>query len=148
MAQEYYDRGRACFDRKDFHSAVHLFREAAKLDDSHARYHYYLGVTLAIMSQARKEHHSHTHGKGCHVTCLLGVGLVRNQRVRREAEQHMLKAAELDRMNPEIRLRLALLYRDAGMEKKAEHYFLDTLLLDASNPVALRELGIEEPATP
>ena len=146
MAQEHYDRGRASFDRKDFHSAVHLFREATKLDASQSRYHYYLGVTLAVLSQARKEHHSHTHGKGCHVTCLLGVGLVRNQRVRREAEQHMLKAAELDRMNPEIRLRLALLYRDAGMEKKAEHYFLETLLLDASNPVALRELGIEENA--
>jgi len=37
-----------------------------------------------------------------------------------------------------------LLYKDAGMEKKAQHYFLETLMLDANNLVAQRELGMDQ----
>ena len=148
MAEQQYNRGRQHFDRRDFHSAVHLFREAAKLDASQSRYHFYLGVTLSVLSQARQTHKEHTHDRGCHVTCTLGGGLIRNQRIRREAEQHMLRAAELDRLNAEVRLRLALLYKDAGMEKKAQHYFLETLMLDANNLIAQRELGMETRSLP
>ena len=137
-AEEHYRRGRAHFERKDFHSAAHLFREAVNLDGTQGHYHYFLGVTLSVLSQARKAHH---HDEGCHVTCKIGGALVRNQRVRREAEQHLLLAAELDRKNPEIRVRLGLLYKDAGMEKKAEQYFNEALMLDATNAIALRELG-------
>jgi len=145
LAAEHYKKGRRRFDRSDFHTAVHLFREAAKLDPSKSRYHYYLGVSLATLAETRHTRHSHTHDVGSHVTCLLGGGLARNPGLRREAEQSMLKAAELDRQNPEIPLRLARLYRDAGMEKKAEHYFLQTLMLDSNNQAALRELGMSQP---
>jgi Flp pilus assembly protein TadD len=138
-AEEQYRRGRAHFDRKDFHSAAHLFREAVNLDPSAGHYHYFLGVTLSVLSQARK---AHNHDEGCHVTCKIGGALVRNQRVRREAEQHLLLAADLDRKNPEIRVRLGLLYKDAGMEKKAEQYFNEALMLDGGNSIALRELGL------
>jgi Tfp pilus assembly protein PilF len=54
----------------------------------------------------------------------------------------MLRAAELDRSNPEIRLTLARIYQEAGMEKKAGHYYLETLMIDASNAAALKALGI------
>ncbi len=138
-AEEHYRRGRAHFDRKDFHSAAHLFREAVNLDSSQGHYHYFLGVTLSVLSQARK---AHNHDEGCHVTCKIGGALVRNQRIRHEAEQHLLLAAELDRKNPEIRVRLGLLYKDAGMEKKAEQYFNEALMLDGGNAIALRELGL------
>jgi Flp pilus assembly protein TadD len=140
VAEEHYRRGRAHFERKDFHSAAHLFREAVAKDPSKGLYHYFLGVTLSVLCQARKLHH---HDEGCHVTCKIGGSLVRNQRVRREAEQHLLKAAELDRNNAEIRVRLGLLYKEAGMEKKAEQYFNEALLLDASNSIALRELNLD-----
>jgi Flp pilus assembly protein TadD len=147
LAQENYRRGRGRFDRNDFHTAVHHFREAVKLDATQARYHYYLGVTLMILAQARKAAHSHTHDVGCHVNCSLGGGLARNPRLRHEAEQHMLRAAELDRSNPEIRLTLARIYQEAGMEKKAGHYYLETLMIDASNDAALKALGIfDKPA--
>ena len=138
-AEEQYRRGRAHFERKDFHSAAHLFREAVTLDPGQGHYHYFLGVTLSVLSQARK---AHNHDEGCHVTCKIGGALVRNQRVRREAEQHLLLAADLDRKNPEIRVRLGLLYKDAGMEKKAEQYFSEALMLDGSNSIAMRELGL------
>src|SRR5262249_35805820 len=71
MADEHYRRGRARFERNDYHSAVHLFREAARLDPSRARHHYYLGLTLSVLAQARQFRHSHTHDVGCHVTCKL-----------------------------------------------------------------------------
>lgn len=148
MAEEQYKRGRKRYDRSDFHGAAHLFREASTLDPSQARYHLHLGIALSVLAQARHSRHSHTHEIGCHVTCTLGGGLARNPRLRHEAERHMLKAAELDRSNPEITLRLAKLYQEAGMEKKAGHYFLETLMLDAGNTIALRELGMSDRAMP
>jgi Flp pilus assembly protein TadD len=140
-AEQHYRRGRALFEENDFHTAAHMFREAIKLDDSWATYHFYLGKTLAILSQARQ---IHKHHDGCHVTCKLGGNLVRNSRIRHEAEQAMLKAAELDPSNPEILVKLGQLYKEAGMAKKAEQYFRDTLILDGRNRIALEELGIEE----
>jgi DNA-binding IclR family transcriptional regulator/tetratricopeptide (TPR) repeat protein len=145
-AADHFNKGKARFDRNDFHTGVHHFREAARLDPSKPDHHYYLAVTLSILAQARHERHSHTHDIGSHVTCTLGGGLARNPRLRREAEQHLLKALELDRKNPEITIRLARLYQDAGIQKKSSHYFLETLLLDPSNPTALRELGLTEQA--
>jgi tetratricopeptide (TPR) repeat protein len=142
MAADHFRRGRARFDQSDFHTCVHHFREAARLDPSKTDHHYYLAVTLSILAQARHTRHSHTHDIGSHVTCTLGGGLARNPRLRHEAEQHLLMALELDRKNPDITLRLARLYQDAGMENKANHYFLETLMLDASNATALRELGL------
>ena len=146
VAQDHFKKGRGRFDRSDFHAAVHHFREAARLDPSKSDHHYYLAVTLSILAQARHERHSHTHDIGSHVTCTLGGGLARNPRLRREAEQHLLKALELDRKNLDIPLRLARLYQDAGIQKKANHYFLETLMLDPSNAAALRELGLAEQA--
>jgi tetratricopeptide (TPR) repeat protein len=146
MAEEHYLRGKRRFDRSDFHAALHLFQEALKLDPSQARFHYQIGITLLILAQARHARHSHTDDVGCHVNCSLGGGLARNPRIRHEAERHMLKAAELDRTSPEIRLGLAKLYQESGMEKKAGHYFMETLMLDSGNPVAQRELGMLQKA--
>ncbi|HEY6333337.1 MAG TPA: DUF4388 domain-containing protein, partial [Blastocatellia bacterium] len=125
-ADNYYRRGRAFYDRHDFHTAAHMLREAVRLAPGRASYHYHLGLTLAVLSQARAVHR---HDEGCHVTCKLGGGLQRNQRIRHEAEQHLLKAAEIEPTNADIKLRLALLYKDAGMEKKAEQYFHEVLML-------------------
>jgi tetratricopeptide (TPR) repeat protein len=62
MAEVYYQQGRARFERKEYHAAVHLLREAIKLDPSRAPYHYHLGIAL-----------------------------IRNPRTRRDAEQHLAK---------------------------------------------------------
>jgi curved DNA-binding protein CbpA len=138
-ADQNYQQGRTYFERRDLHAAVHMFREAVRLNDKRGDYHFQLGITLFILSQARGVH---SHGEGCHVTCNLGGGLSRNQRIRREAEQHLLKAAEMDPYSAEIRVRLGMLYKDAGMAKKAQQAFHEALLLDASNVVALSEFDI------
>jgi tetratricopeptide (TPR) repeat protein len=139
-AEEYCKRGRALYERMDLHTAAHLFREAIKLDPNRATYHYQLGLVLSTLSQARKEH---KHHKGCHVTCRLGGFLTRNQRVRREAERHLLKAAELDPSNAEIRLKLGTLYKEAALDQKAQQYFYEALMLDANCELAKLELGLD-----
>ncbi len=114
-AEHLYQQGRARYDRKEFHAAVHLLREAIKADSSKPHYHYHLGVAL-----------------------------IRNPRTRREAEQHLMKAAELDPYNAKIRLKLAVLYKEVGMPKRADHYFRETLSLDPDNRVAMRELNMDK----
>jgi curved DNA-binding protein CbpA len=111
-AEYYYQQGRAHYEKKDYYAAIQLLREAVKLDPTRPHYHYHLGVAL-----------------------------VRNPRTRREGESHLIKAAELDPFNGKIRVRLGLLYKEAGLSKKAEHYFREALALDPDNRVAQRELG-------
>lgn len=140
QAAQLYTQGRSRYDQRDVHAAEHLFREAVRLDPSQPHYHYHLAVTLLILSQAR---HEHTHHEGCHVTCKMGGGLVSNPRVRYEAEQHLLRAAELDPSNVKVRLTLGQLYKEAGLTKKAETTFREALMLDGRNKIARRELGME-----
>lgn len=111
-AEHYFQQGRARFDRKEYHAAVHLLREAIKLDASKPQYHFHLGNAL-----------------------------MRNPRTRREAEQHLTKAAELDPINPQIRVKLGQLYKEAGLPKKAEFYFRQAVQLDPNNRTARKELG-------
>jgi len=140
-ALRFYRQGRARYEERDVNGANHLFREACKLDPTQAHYHFYLAMTLIVLSQARREH---AHHEGCHVTCSLGGSLVSNPRMRYEAEQHFLRAAELDPGNATIPLRLGLLFKEAGLTKKAEHYFHETLLRDGNNKTALAELELLE----
>ncbi|MGH9823770.1 MAG: tetratricopeptide repeat protein, partial [Blastocatellia bacterium] len=140
-ADHLFRQGKAYHERNDFHTAAHMLRQAVRLDPNRASYHYYLGLTLSVLSQARQ---IHSHHEGCHVTCNLGGGLTRNQKVRHEAEQHFLRAAELDPSNADFKMRLGLLYKEAGIPKKAEQYFHEALLLDASNEQARIELGLQD----
>jgi curved DNA-binding protein CbpA len=114
-AEHYFQQGRARFDRKEYHAAVHLLREAIKLDASKPQYHFHLGNAL-----------------------------MRNPRTRREAEQHLTKAAELDPINPQVRVKLGQLYKEAGLPKKAEFYFRQAVQLDPNNRTARKELGQSE----
>jgi curved DNA-binding protein CbpA len=119
QAEHYYQQGRARYDRKEYHAAVHLLREAIKLDPSRAAYHYHLGVAL-----------------------------IRNPRTRREAEVHLSKSAGLEPYNAQIRVKLGLLYKEAGLIKKAENYFQQALQLDPDNRMARRELATGGAKTP
>jgi tetratricopeptide (TPR) repeat protein len=111
-AEQCYRQGRACFERKEYHLAVHLLREAVKIDPSKAAYHYHLGSVL-----------------------------IRSPRTRHEAEEHLLKAAELEPYNAQIRLKLGLMYKEAGLAKKAQIYFREALQIDPDNKGAKREIA-------
>jgi curved DNA-binding protein CbpA len=115
MAEVYYQQGRARFERKEYHAAVHLLREAIKLDPNRAPYYYHLGIAL-----------------------------IRNPRTRREAERYLSKAAQLEPYNAQIRVKLGLLYKEAGLHKRADIYFREALKMDPENRVAKREVNAEE----
>jgi curved DNA-binding protein CbpA len=111
VAEQFYNRGRGLFEKKQYHGAVHMLREAVKLDPSRAPYHFHLGMAL-----------------------------VRNPRTRHEAEEHLSKAAELDPYNVQIRIKLGLLYKEVGLTKKSNNYFKEALSLDPDNRVAKHEV--------
>ncbi|MEK6302862.1 MAG: DnaJ domain-containing protein [Acidobacteriota bacterium] len=111
IAEQLYNQGRGLFEKKQYHGAVHMLREAIKLDPSRAPYHFHLGMAL-----------------------------VRNPRTRHEAEGHLGKAAELDPYNAQIRVQLGLLYKEVGLAKKAANYFREALSLDPDNRTAKREI--------
>jgi curved DNA-binding protein CbpA len=119
QAEHCYQQGRARYDKKEYHAAVHLLREAVRLDPSRAPYHYHLGVAL-----------------------------IRNPRTRREAEDHLAKAAELEPYNAQIRLKLGLIYKEAGLPKKAKNYFRAALQIDPDNRMAHRELNAKTTKEP
>ncbi|HWP41692.1 MAG TPA: tetratricopeptide repeat protein, partial [Blastocatellia bacterium] len=114
-AEQYYLQGRARFDRKEYHAAVHLLREAVKIDSSKPQYHFHLGIAL-----------------------------IRNPRTRREAEHHLSRAAELDPYNAQMRVKLGSIYKEAGLTKKAEQYFRQALQIDPDNKAAARELAADK----
>lgn len=139
LAAVRFQQGVGLFKKKDIYGALPLFREAAKLDARKAEHHYYLGLTLSILSRARK---THTHDSGCHVTCTLEGNLPPNQRVRHEAVEHLRRAAELDPQNVQVLADLAALYQDAGMPKKAEYYLDRAMLLNPGNQTAAASYGV------
>ncbi|HKV42182.1 MAG TPA: DnaJ domain-containing protein [Blastocatellia bacterium] len=117
-AEHYYKQGRARIEQKDYYGAVQLFRESVKLDPGKPVFHFHLGMAL-----------------------------MRNPRTRREGEQHLVRAAELDPFNAQIRLKLGAFYKEAGLPKKADHYFKEALNLDPANKFAQKGLaGSEAPA--
>jgi curved DNA-binding protein CbpA len=110
-----YQQGKARLEHKDYYGSVQLLREAVRLDSSKPQYHFQLGMAL-----------------------------MRNPRTRREGEQHLLKAAELEPFNAQIRLRLGMIYKEAGLPKKAEAYFREALHIDPENRAALKELSSDK----
>lgn len=78
------------------------------------------------------------------MSCNLGGSLIRNQRVRYEAVQHFQEAARLEPTNADIRVKLGLLYKEAGMGKRAEACFWEAMLLDGNSQIALQEPGLED----
>jgi tetratricopeptide (TPR) repeat protein len=116
VAEHYFNQGRARYERKEYHAAVHLLREAVKLDTNKSAYHYHLGVAL-----------------------------LRNPRTRREADEHLQRAAELEPYNSQIRIKLGNLYKEVGLPKKAEAFFRSALQLDPDNRAARKELGGHAP---
>ncbi|PYV90137.1 MAG: hypothetical protein DMG05_11410 [Acidobacteria bacterium] len=111
LAELNYRQGRGYFDQKDYWSASQAFRQSVRLEPENARYRHWLA------------------------TCL-----TKNPKWRREAEEHFLKAIELEQFNPSHYLGLGLLYQEVGMPKRAEAQFRQALQLSPGDRAAKEAL--------
>ena len=113
LAELNYRQGRSHYDQQDYWSAVQAFRQSVRFEPQVARYRYWLAMALS-----------------------------KNAKWRREAEEHFLKALELEQFIADYYVGLGMLYKDAGMQKRAENQFKQALQLDPGNKVAQATLDI------
>jgi Tfp pilus assembly protein PilF len=59
---------------------------------------------------------------------------------RKQAEQHLLRAIELEHMNADSYLQLGKLYIKVSLPKRAEAQFYEALRWDGENSEALKQL--------
>jgi len=106
-AKALFRQGRECLARGDFEKAAEHLKGSVWLCPDRADYHRYLGVAQSEMPKYRKT-----------------------------AEQHLLKAVELDCLSTESRLELAKLYLKASLPRKAWMQLQEILRWDPENPEA------------
>lgn len=119
LAEQHYNEAMKRLDSRDLMGAIALLREAVRLAPSRGTYHYQLGAALAT-----------------------------NPRWSKEAEKHLLEATRFEPTNAQIFLRLGQIYRDLGLQKRAESQFRHVLAIDPINraaEAALVEMGVESP---
>jgi curved DNA-binding protein CbpA len=97
-AEAFFLLGRSFLAKGEYEKAVEHFKKSIWLRPEKAPYHHYLGVAQS-----------------------------KNPKSRKEGEQHLLKALELDAMSTESHLELAKLYIEAGLRRKAEQQLHEIL---------------------
>ncbi len=107
LADLNYRQGRGQYDQQDYWSAIQAFRQSVRLEPENARYRYWLGMSLS-----------------------------KNTKWRREAEEHFLKAIQLEQFTADHYVGLGLLYKEAGMMKRAENQFKQALQVAPDHKVA------------
>ncbi len=112
IAETLFRAGLASFRKKEFEKAVQHLRECVWLRPDSPRYHHYLGVAQSEIAALRKE-----------------------------AEQHLLKAIELEHMNADTYLQLGKLYLKVNLPKRAEAQFHEALRWDSESAEAAKLLG-------
>ncbi len=112
MAAGLFNEGRIFLARGDFEKAVERFKGCVWLHPEKATYHHYLGVAQSEMPKLRKS-----------------------------AEQHLLKAIELDHLSLTSHLELAKLYIKVALYRKAEMHLTEMVRWDPENPEANRLLA-------
>jgi curved DNA-binding protein CbpA len=109
-----YRQGRVYYDQRDYWSAVQALRQSVRIEPENARYRYWLAMALS-----------------------------KNAKWRREAEEHFLKAISLDQFVADYYVGLGLLYKEAGMQRRAENQFKQALQIspgDSNARIALDAL--------
>ena len=117
IARENFRRGRDELDRGRFAEALAFLMHACEQDPGKSEYFEYLGATQA-----------------------------RNPRLRKQAEESLLKALALSPTNAGAYVQLAGLYERAGAAERAREMYRKALEWDPDNPAAKRALGTEQPA--
>jgi serine/threonine protein kinase len=93
-AEEIYIRAERAYENQDYWTAIELCRHAISVSDKEAKYHH-----------------------------LLGLALFQNENWRKEAEESLRRATELDPDNSEYFEALGSLYQQAGLSSRAQQMF-------------------------
>lgn len=117
IARQNFRRGRDELDRGRFSEALAFLMHACEQDPSKSEYFEYLGATQA-----------------------------RNPRMRKQAEESLLKAIALSPTNAGAYVHLGGLYERAGAAERAREMYRKALEWDPDNPAAKRALGTDQPA--
>jgi len=111
LAELNYRQGRGQYDQQDYWSAIQAFRQSVRIEPEVARYRYWLAMALS-----------------------------KNAKWRREAEEHFLKAIDLEQFNADYYVGLGLLYKEAGMQKRSESQLKQALQVNPGNKAAQEAL--------
>ncbi len=111
MAETIFRAGRHSLMNREFEKAVSQFKECVWLCPDTARYHHFLGVAQSEIAPLRKE-----------------------------AEQHLLKAIALESTRTDSYVELGRLYLKVNLKKRAESQLCEALHWDPHNPEALKLL--------
>lgn len=112
MARQNYLHGRTLYDKQEMVKALTFFEHAVEQDGGKEEHHRYLALVQS-----------------------------RNPRLRKEAEQHFLRAIELNPTRADNYAHLGVLYRKLGQEEKGLEYLQKALSWDAGNEIARSALG-------
>jgi curved DNA-binding protein CbpA len=111
-AEELFKLGRIFFAKGEYDRAAEHFKRCIWLFPKKASYHHYMGAAQS-----------------------------KNPKSRKEAEQHLLKALELDALSTESHLELAKLYIQIGLRRKAEQQLQELLHWNQTHQEALKLLA-------
>jgi tetratricopeptide (TPR) repeat protein len=111
MAETIFRAARLSLMNREFEKAVSQFKESVWLCPDTARYHHFLGVAQSEIAPLRKD-----------------------------AEQHLLKAIALENTRTESYVELGRLYLKVNLKKRAENQLYAALHWDPHNPEALKLL--------
>ena len=113
LADLNFKQGRGNFDQQDYWSAIQAFRQCVRLIPESPQYRYWLAMSLT-----------------------------KNPRWRKEAEEHFLRAIELEQFNPHYYVGLALMYKEAGLPIRAEIYLKKALQVAPGNKAVQEALDL------
>jgi curved DNA-binding protein CbpA len=111
-AEELFQLGRCFFVKGEYGKASEHFKRCIWLRPDKAPYHHYMGAAQS-----------------------------KNPKSRKEAEQHLLKALEIDSMSTESHLELAKLYIQVGLRRKAEQQLQEILSWNQNHQEAQKLLA-------
>ena len=116
LARENFRRGRDELDRGRFAEALAFLMHACEQDPNRSEYFEYLGATQS-----------------------------RNPRLRKQAEESLLKAIALSPTNAGAYIQLAEIYERSGAADRAKEMYRKALAWDPDNPAAKRALEGDPP---
>lgn len=111
IAKDLYRKAKALYNRQDYNMAIAALQKAIKLDPSKPDHYYLLGLCQSKLPA-----------------------------LKREAEQNLLKASEMEPWNAEILTALGLLFYSERLFTRAESYFRKALVQEPGHTLARKKL--------